>query len=298
MPQNTDNTAGMSVLGLKRRLAGKADDSALDGAIFGVPTELEMEGIEPAVVTEALRKVEQVLTPAEQEHVKKNLGISKMALFCDLFNAAAGAYGHARITDDGLFDCELNGLRLTYEEAVGIYTLCIGMYAIGSDKAQCCSPYPYRTAMPFRRISAWSDISGLFNDYNTPLEVVAFESSPHGPFNVSAFYETFHRCQHLREVRGELRLQPGIRLPYSGFYVCYELEEIRLTGVDKDISFAYSPKLSPASLEHLVNNAANTAPITVSVHPDVLVKLTDPGNTGWHALLSLAAGKNITFATA
>ena len=36
---------------------------------------------------------------------------------------------------------------------------------------------------------------------------------------------------------------------------------------------------------------------TITVHPDVYAKLTDETNTEWHALLALAAEKNITFAT-
>lgn len=45
------------------------------------------------------------------------------------------------------------------------------------------------------------------------------------------------------------------------------------------------------------NKAANTAAITVTVHPDVYAKLSDETNAEWHALLAQAAEKNIIFAT-
>lgn len=86
-------------------------------AVTGEPTEGSIEALEPTLITEALRKVPQVLTPEEQAQVKANIGVSKMELFCDLFNAAAGSDGYARLTE-GVFDCELNKLKLTYDEAV------------------------------------------------------------------------------------------------------------------------------------------------------------------------------------
>ena len=70
-----------------------------------------------------------------------------------------------------------------------------------------------------------------------------------------------------------------------------------------------SPLLTFSTMQYLVTNAANTSPITVTVHPDVYAKLTgDTTNAAaaaltsdelaqWTALVTTANGKNITFAT-
>lgn len=50
-------------------------------------------------------------------------------------------------------------------------------------------------------------------------------------------------------------------------------------------------------MQYMIDNAANTAAITVTVHPDVYAKLSDETNAEWHALLAQAAEKNIIFAT-
>ena len=47
----------------------------------------------------------------------------------------------------------------------------------------------------------------------------------------------------------------------------------------------------------MVEHAYNTSPVTITVHADVYAKLTDESNTDWHALMTSAAAKNITFAT-
>ena len=59
-----------------------------------------------------------------------------------------------------------------------------------------------------------------------------------------------------------------------------------------------SPLISLESLQYLITNAANTSPITVTVHADVYAKIQDETNADWHALIASAQEKNITFATA
>ena len=87
------------------------------------------------------------------------------------------------------------------------------------------------------------------------------------------------------------------------------LEEIRLYNISSDFNLGNCPKLSLASLQYLVANAANTSAITITVHPDVYAKLTgDTTNAAasglteeelaqWQQVLADAAAKNITFAT-
>lgn len=80
--------------------------------------------------------------------------------------------------------------------------------------------------------------------------------------------------------------------PYS------KIEEIRLKRLNDNISFPHSKNISLASLQYLVENAANgDKGITLTVHPDVFAKLTDESNTEWHAVAVAALAKNITIAT-
>lgn len=61
--------------------------------------------------------------------------------------------------------------------------------------------------------------------------------------------------------------------------------------------FPNSPKLSLASLQHMTSKSWDKA-ITITVHPDVFAKLTDPNNAEWYQVLNDAVAKNITFAAA
>lgn len=75
------------------------------------------------------------------------------------------------------------------------------------------------------------------------------------------------------------------------------LETFKIKNLKVSISLAGCPKLSLESLQYLVTNAANTSPITVTVHANVYAKLTDETNTEWNSLLSKAQEKNIQFVT-
>lgn len=87
---------------------------------------------------------------------------------------------------------------------------------------------------------------------------------------------------------GGIKLFPG----------CVALSTFKLYGLRSDINLAEQSKLSLASLNFMIVNAANgTTKITVTVHPDVFAKLTDETNAEWSAALAKAAEKNITFAT-
>lgn len=87
-----------------------------------------------------------------------------------------------------------------------------------------------------------------------------------------------------------------------------KLEYFHIT-IKKSFDVSTSPLLTFSTMQYLVTNAANTSPITVTVHPDVYAKLTgDTTNAAaaaltsdelaqWTALATTANSKNITFAT-
>ena len=128
----------------------------------------------------------------------------------------------------------------------------------------------------------------------------------------------FVNCSNLRTVLGVLKMKYCNSV--SGMFTgCSSLRTIKLSEVKiNNISFADSPLLYYSSLKYLVDNAANTAAITVTVHADVYAKLTrtyegsvisligdEAAETGqdvmtlagyWNKLPAAAAEKNISFA--
>lgn len=81
------------------------------------------------------------------------------------------------------------------------------------------------------------------------------------------------------------------------FYNAAKLEDFRLVALAGSISLRWSPLVNLESFAYMIEHASNTSPITITVHADVYAKLTDESNADWHALMTAAAAKNITFAT-
>lgn len=285
----------------------KAERSELSN-IMGVPTEEEIENIDPTLVTEALRKVPQALTPQEQAQVKANLNISKMELFCDLFSAAAGNAGYARMVN-GVFDGMLNGLPVTYEEAVDVHEA-------GPITSLDCRGRYYNLSIrtnlpPLLRGGDWGN--GGYYDANTSTLCAA--CSEIEVLNLSVRLgngglvignrpntTTIGDCPKLRKIIGRIDLgtvnNPKASWGKQPFYNLPELVEANIYMLGASIDLSTCPKLSLASYQYCIQCGRNmTSPITITVHPDVYAKLTDEANTEWHQVLIDAAAKNITFAT-
>lgn len=110
----------------------------------------------------------------------------------------------------------------------------------------------------------------------------------------------FEGCLKLKKIIGQLDIRSITSDANVArmFSQCGLLEDVRISSLKVNISFAYSPLISIESLQYLITNAANTSPITVTVHADVYTKIQDEGQVDWHALIASAQEKNITFATA
>lgn len=299
-----DNPAGLGTRDLKKRIRAVEAVLRVPGSknlipsaaprdelsnIIGTPTEGELEEIEPTLVTETLRKVPQALTPKEQKQVKANLNISKMELFCDLFSAAAGNAGYARMVN-GVFDGMLNGLPVTYEEAITIYYETV------------IRPYPRgvfeysvsKTLLPLHMPYEQTAKSLFENCLN--LEIIGPTSlSNFSPTNIT---RTFAGCVKLRRVEA---------LTYFGtvsggdtcFQNCMNLEFVNFGYLRCNLDLHWSPKLTLEMMNKMVasNRLLPNTGVVFTVHPDVYAKLTDETNTEWHQVLIDAAAKNITFAT-
>lgn len=145
--------------------------------------------------------------------------------------------------------------------------------------------------------------------YNYKIKTLIL--SPTGPCNVTKTM-TLTSAKELQAIIGEVIIGAGINenpISFSSAAPAFpKLEYFHIT-IKKSFDVRTSPLLTFSTMQYLVTNAANTSPITVTVHPDVYAKLTgDTTNAAaaaltsdelaqWTALVTTANSKNITFAT-
>lgn len=280
--------------------------------VTGVPTENLIGAIEPTLVTEALRKVPQSLTPEEQAQVKDNLGISKMELFCDMFNAAAGTDGYACIVD-GEFDCKLNKLQLTYEEALDVY-----LDGTFDSLASAGKRFIHRTNLPITAAHSQSTIEQSFASDNFVMDVevanlstlnaIAFFSA----YPINIYHKPFGYAK-LKKIIGVIDFHFANN-KINWFVGAVNLEEVNIHRLAYSIDLSSCGKLNLHSFQTMITRANSDAdskihPRVITVHPDVYAKLTgDTTNAAaaalteeelaqWMQIVTDAAAKKITFIT-
>lgn len=213
-----------------------------------------------------------------------------------LYEAAGAVYNE----DTGFY--ELNGLTdITEQQMRTIYIQTHGGQRMYNRNNVFEGASTIRTNLPFRA-NFGIGLDGKFRCAFincTALEVAHISPSTVFADNVAYMFE---RCLKLKKVIGTLDIRNIANT--SGADVirmlqnCALLEDIQIANLKISFSFKYSPLISLESLRFIINNAANTSAITVTVHADVYAKIQDEMNTDWHALLAAAQEKQITFATA
>lgn len=200
--------------------------------------------------------------------------------FIDAWNNKAGKHGRYNECT-GFF--ELNGIiDITYEEAMTIYA---NTSNFGKTRAEVqinltggCRTNFMITAHTLGASFNCSDAS--------KLEVLAMESTHEGGgYAISTF--SIGAAPILREVRGAFVLKSFASNNFSNLP---KLEDIRIKRLSQSISFASSSKLTLESMAYMVDNAANTTSITITLHPKAYARVTED-------MFTLAAEKNITIAT-
>lgn len=197
---------------------------------------------------------------------------------------------------------ELNGLTdITEEEMRTIYlqthhvTRQTDLSGVFANANNIRTNYPFKIDGGYKQVLCHATFAGCTN-----IEVVAFTKSINNVFYSTRVNYLFQHCKKLKEVIGIIRTDyaDSSEKYKNMFYQCTSLVRVSLRGVKYDISFSDSPLISLESLQFMITNAANTSPITVTVHADVYAKIQDETNVEWHALIETAAAKQITFATA
>lgn len=212
---------------------------------------------------------------------------AKKALFIDEWNTACtnnskkvGGYNSAT----GFF--ELNGITdITYEEALKIYLYRTEFPTpIRIDGAA----GEIRTNLLVDSTLSWNDLRPKIDSLVRCLYIETYRISDdlYGCRATSAI-SVFNNCPKLHTVYGfiDLKLIESTSLfnPFNGAYENTALKNIKFKNLKQDFKLTQAPNLSLESMQYLINNAANTTPITIEVHPSMYAKLT--GGSGQYNLI-------------
>lgn len=255
------------------------------------PTDDVLEDIEPNIVTNALRKTEQALTPTEQAQVLANLGNPQRQAFIDLWNTLwkVGTSVYGKYDPENAPDADHpfygNTLWMTYAEAVAVAAH--GKITNVNNKALYAHS-SIRTNLPPNINLAQAECTTTF--YASAVEVI-------NALNIIPSSNTFSYCSKLRRIMNLSTLNKTGADTYQFSHLPL-LEEIRgITTVNSGVvSFRESPLLKLSTLQLIVSKYSSNSILTLAVHPDVMAKIEDESNTEWHALLELGAAKNIQWA--
>ena len=222
----------------------------------------------------------------------KAIQASKLNLFIDLWTKEYDCTYDA--TKSKPFKC--NEVELTYKEAIVVYNAPRLTYNESTGFTSLISS-------PKTIILDSSGTRYLNKNNIAAFNSSSFESirvSPNiGQAYINNLQYAFSEAVKLKKILGAMNVVNITKESnmHLAFDKCAALEYLLLKVLKVSVSFQDSPLLSLDSLQYLVNNAANTSAITVTVHPTTYAKLTDTSNAQWHAVLTSAAQKQITFAT-
>lgn len=180
----------------------------------------------------------------------------------------------------------LHGIDLTHQEAVEIF--------IQGRPLPMTSQYfgsPMKTHLPRRNYFVSLPASAMFFNCSE-LEVAE-------PGAVAIDDNAFRLCPNLRTVgANSTYCFLNTSIGNNTFAGCVSLEFVKgkISG-SKPINVKDSPKLTLQNFRYWIDNATQTAAVTITVHPDIFAKMTDPDNSEWHALIADGAAKNLTFVT-
>lgn len=215
----------------------------------------------------------------------------------DLFESAGATFN----ATTGYF--ELNGLTdISYEEMQVIYEHPIRNASDLINEG--IFPVKQRTTLPLSRWGASQSINSSMAFANgSMLEVVDLSTFHTYPLRFTAYASFFTGCVWLREIIGSIRIIGGMATT-AIFTNCYSLEKVYQSHIERNTSFAQSSLLSLASVVYMVENAANTSAITITLHASAYARCqadtteyTWQGNT-YTGIIALATAKNITIASA
>ena len=228
-------------------------------------------------------------------------------VFDDMWLAAVGTYGSIDYTheEEGVKrPYYLNTLWLTYEEAIKVMEAKPPRTPILTDYLN--EDSGIRTNLPLKNMPSGgggvdTDHVTISRAFNAPdLEVVNLNSNRFRFVGYHGFINAFYAAK-LHTIIGNINffnsnvVADGSSSNFTMFG--HALVNVKIDQLDRNLRLV-SPVISLYSLQYMLqHSSAPTNGFTLTVHPTVYAKITDTTNTEWHALLDLAASKNVNIAT-
>lgn len=211
--------------------------------------------------------------------------ISKTGVFGDTYLHKAGRWLLNEVGD--LTNDDMGKVYSVYSSAYIPLGGNAGGYALEPSRTNIARRYFYNSE---DRAVSFTQIAGR----NNILENILISSRIDLPFYVKDLTEAFYNCNKLKKILNILTITAEIN--HLSFYNCTNLEFFKFN-IRKSANFQHSPNVALVSLRYLVDNAANTSAITVTVHADIYAKLNNASLADWYQLREDATAKNISFAT-
>lgn len=130
---------------------------------------------------------------------------------------------------------------------------------------------PFRTNIWARRLYSTPTISLTYMFRNSnKLEVLDLAgANKNASINVSGVSAAFYQCTALRRIIGVLRLKDDISSLAYIFDFCANLEEVYIGNLKRSLNISAASKFKKECLLYMIQNAAPTSAITITVHADV-----------------------------
>lgn len=274
VPFAKDGSNG-AVTTAKLKEYAQPDLSAITTALGGKVDKVTGKGLSTNDYTDE-DKAKLTALPTSTQLTEK-IDEAKLALFVDQFNAAAGDNGKYDPANapDPQHPFYLNTLWLTYKEAMAVMHAKWGIF---NDRVQC--PLTIRTNMPnsyiythYADVNDYVDMASMFS--TTKLKVLRLWPD-NFYVDVENISGAFFHSEALESIFGIIDLGKLTEPSKAGnaFVACKALKEVSIRRLKVNLSLSDSPLLSLSTMQYMVSNAANTSPITVTVHPEVYAKLT------------------------
>ncbi len=193
----------------------------------------------------------------------------------------------------------LDGMWLSYSEAVTVMAVpdvvlwnetTVGMRHFSFSRAR--TLFPVKGSIGMNLGSVFGMMPNLEVVRVMDYYIINNGADPDtSPQRVNNTRDMITLCPRLREVRGVLKLIPQDSLGRHFYGVnATALETIWLQGVCLSMDLSRWGKLRVECVAYMVEHAANTSAITITLHPEVYAGLTDD-------IIAKAAEKDISFAT-
>lgn len=224
-----------------------------------------------------------------------------------LFEAAGAVFNE----DTGYYElyADEGGLTdITEEQMCDIYTQTVHLSAM---KGENYNLFSLTCRTNFKgRVFGNSGINEIYAYGSNNLEILFLDNILHTFSNngiiVSSFVAAdFYNCAKLKKVIGTIRIQNVTKDVVYAYPI--KIEDIKFSGLKVNFRFFEKDEvINYESIKYLVDNAANTSAITITVHPTTYGYLTGTisptsqvgGTTEeWQTIVTTAQEKQITFAT-